>query len=49
MEVSMNELLEKFKEEHCKTCNNKDRNLCEIKVNVNNKLQCIYEEKTKDE
>lgn len=37
--------LEKFIEEHCKCCKNKDSNLCEIKRNINDRLQCIYEEK----
>lgn len=41
----MKEDIEKFKQEHCKICNNKNSNLCEIRVNVNNKLQCIHEER----
>ncbi len=41
----MNEQLEKFIKEHCENCKNKDSNLCEITRNINDRLQCVYEQK----
>lgn len=39
----MNEI-KKFKEEHCKNCNNKDTELCRIVVNIDDELQCVNED-----
>ena len=36
--------LETFKRQNCANCKNKDTNLCEIKRNINKKLQCAYKE-----
>ena len=39
---------EKYIEEHCKNCKNKDKDLCEIRVSALDKVtvtKCVYYEK----
>lgn len=36
--------IEAFKRTHCIDCKNRNTNLCNITINVNNELQCVYKE-----
>lgn len=35
--------IEAFKRKHCIKCENKNTNLCNITINIDNKLQCVFE------
>lgn len=46
------ERLEKYKEEHCRKCKNKDKNLCNIRVFAIDKIiytKCVFYEREQTE
>lgn len=36
--------IENFKRSNCINCKNKNSNLCNVTININGELQCIYKE-----
>lgn len=36
--------IEKFKRNNCINCKNKNSNLCNVTININGELQCVYKE-----
>ena len=37
---------ERYKNENCKKCKNKDENLCKIVLNIDGQAQCIFKKET---
>ena len=40
--MTQKEMYEKYIEEQCKNCLNKDKNLCDIRINIKGNAQCVF-------
>lgn len=40
--MTQKELIEKYIEEECKNCLNKDKQLCTITTNIKGNAQCVF-------
>lgn len=40
--MTQKEIIEKYIEEECKNCTNKDKDLCDIRINIKGNAQCVF-------